>query len=76
MTHFTERGIFIRGTEKKLNQGFLLGFFNGMGGMAGGALHPSVIVKGKVFRDGYLIRWDIAYPMTGVVADLVTGIAH
>lgn len=75
VTGFTKRGIFVRGTEKKLHQRPLLGF-NGMGSVAGGALHRSVIVKRKVFRESHPVRWDIAYPMPRVIADLVTGIPH
>jgi len=75
VTPFTERGIFVGGTEKKLHQGFLF-IFNGMGGVAGGTLHCPVIVEGKVFRDFHPVRWDIAYPVSRVITDLVTGIAH
>ena len=75
VTQFTERGVFVRGTEKKFYQCLLLGL-NGMGSVAGRALHRAVIVKGKVFRDSYPVRWDIAYPMSRVIADLVTGIPH
>ena len=75
VTHFAERGILVPGTEKKLNQGILT-IFNGMGRVAGGALHSPIIVKGKVFRDVYPVRGDIAYLMSRVIADLVTGIPH
>jgi hypothetical protein len=75
VTYFAERGIFVPGTEKKLHQGFLT-IFNGMGSMAGGALHSPVIVKGIVFGDLHPAGGNITYPMSRVIADLVTGIPH
>ena len=50
--------------------------FNCVGCVTGRALHRSVIVQGKVFGDVHLVRWDIAYPVSWIIADLITGIAH
>jgi hypothetical protein len=72
---FTEGGILVSCTEKKLHQGFLT-IFNGVGRVACGALHSPVIVKGEVFRDVHPVCGNITYPMSRVIADLVTGIPH
>jgi hypothetical protein len=68
-------GVIIGSTEKKCNQGIFFGL-NCVGCVTGRALQCAVVIKGKVLRYAYPVRRGYAHLMSGVIADLVTGIPH